>query len=231
MLLEHEAIVTSQTLLEQAGFHFLLAVVCHHAEQAEEALQYVRLAQKQAHEAQHTLIEAHALRFEGEVLRSKGEYSRSLEVLEQALQISRAHDPHILQLAECLYQCGVTLRLMGEKREAMARQEEALRLRLEAGEDSGTADCLREVARMKAQEGETLWVRVLLSHAFMLYERAGNGGGKAAAQIEMGDLCQQEGQIMEAKTYWQKALRYWEALGHQRWQEGVRKRLQSVSTD
>jgi DNA-binding SARP family transcriptional activator len=175
------------------------ARACHHAGMEMEALEHVRAARAVFHDRMHKPGEADALRFEGEILRAMGEFVLSAAVIDEALSLLRdgaARTP--LQIAEALYQSAVTKRLLGMHSGAITDMEESLQLRFDQNEENGVADCLRTLAALKSDEGESLTSRAHLKHAILLYERCGNVGGRAAALEALSKIPAKASQLVVA---------------------------------
>lgn len=213
-------------LPNQVALHFMVAVACHHGELPEEALQYVRLATEIALEAGYVASTAHSLRFEGEILRSQGRFTEALIVQKEALLRGRSVCSP-LEVAECLFQYGVTQRLLGNFGEAMKAQEEALEVRSAGAEYSGMADSLCEVAQLRAEQGNFLWACLSMNHARLLYEKAENAGGVAALLAGLGDMHHRQKKLEEAHNLWQESLEHWKEIGHKGWTEKLRTRIES----
>lgn len=221
-----DSIPVETNLLNHVALHFMVAVACHHGELPEEALKYARLATELALGAGNLANTVHSLRFEGEILRSQGRYTEALAVLKEALLRARSVC-RPLEVAECLFQYGVTQRLLGNFGEAMKAQEEALEVRSASAEYSGMADSLCEVAQLQVEQGDVLWACLTMNHARLLYEKAGSVGGAAALLAGLGDIYRQQNQLEKAQNLWQESLERWTEIGHQGWIEKLKKRIES----
>lgn len=114
---------------------------------------------------------------------------------------------------------------MGSGEAARADLEAALNWRLDAQDSNGVADCLRALAAQCLRQGALTEAQLHLEHAVFRYDQIGNGPGRAATLILLGDVHERDGRYEAARNCWREALQVWERIGHQGWADDVRARL------
>lgn len=173
---------------------------------------------------------AHTYRFRAEIQTALGDYSGMLDNLERAHREFKEMGNAPLGVAECLYWKGQALIHLGRNTEAFHVFEEALRLRLDNGDSTGAGHCLADMGYLRGLQEHFGEARAHIQHAMLLHLNNQDEPGRIAALGNLGDVYLMEGRALQARDAYAEGLKYWEAIGHERWCERFVRRLERTAT-
>jgi tetratricopeptide (TPR) repeat protein len=213
----------------QAGVLFSLAHACHHAGRYEEALRWAKEAASEARRIGAFDVAIHADRFQCEILGVLGRLEEGLQTGLAALATARDLPGPPPAVAEALYQVATLHRRLGHCAEAAACYEESLGLRLILEDPHGIADCLRGLALLQMENGQTEQAWANVQHALHLYGSLGKRGSYAAGLGDLAEILWRRGDAAGALDRLEEALAIWREDGHRGWLESVARRIDEMA--
>lgn len=114
---------------------------------------------------------------------------------------------------------GSVLGSQGDRPDAIAAYEQALRCFEMAGDDQGVAHVLRELGWTAVREGDASRAQPLLERSLALYQELGDLSGVGAVSGGLGDLYAVRGDLEEARLHYERhlavdeALQFWQGMG------------------
>ena len=117
--------------------------------------------------------------------------------------------------AYALDNLGLTLRRLGDHTDALSSHEKALEIRQRLGDEPAQAKTLLNIARLFKDQDQLSEARVSALEALeMLKETDSERHTLANAYSTLGDITRVEGDLVEARKHYKKALGLNEELGH-----------------
>lgn len=153
----------------------------------------------------------------GVIRRKQGRLTDSRRYLEDAVRTaSTSQDSERLTSeAFALDNLGITLRRLGDRDEALKTFDAALRRRERPGDEVGRAKTLLNIAKLQKDQDQLHAARVQAGLALDVLKKCdGERRTLANAYTTLGDISCEEGNLLDAYTYYDKSLELNEAISH-----------------
>jgi DNA-binding NtrC family response regulator/tetratricopeptide (TPR) repeat protein len=200
----------------QARAHFTIGwvrSVTGAADEGQAALhKAIRLSQVAGDAVHHSL----SLSAMGLVENWKGDYESAVKVQTEALEIARERNL-LVPLLFNFFLRGLTLTSKGDYDEAFSTFHEGLTLSEQAGDEAIHHRLLNSLGWLYSEIGDLERARTLNEQSAAVGRRRGDPGSQPNAEINLGEICLVQGDLVSAEEIFEDVYRYWEAPTTSQW--------------